>query len=101
MKIIAAILATAVVSASITFVVSSTGRKVVVEERREVRDDKSGQVIAELQKQLRQAKAEAGKVELVRAEVIIPGASTGSPEEVLAWLSKLPMQERRDRKSVV
>jgi hypothetical protein len=97
MKIIAAILATAVVSASITFVVSSTGRKVVVEERREVRDDKSGQVIAELQKQLRQAKAEAGKVELVRAEVIIPGASTGSPEEVLAWLSKLPMQERRGR----
>ena len=74
MKVIAAILATAVVSASITFVVSSTNRKVVVEERREVRNDQSDQVIAELQKQLRQAKAEAGKVELVRAEVIIPGA---------------------------
>ena len=97
MKIIAAILATAVVSASITFVISSTGRKVVVEERREVRNDQSDQVIAELQKQLRQAKAEAGKVELIRAEVIIPGASTGSPEEVLAWLSKLPMEESRGR----
>jgi len=97
MKIIAAILATAVVSASITFVVSSTGRKVVVEERREVRDDRSGQVIAELQKQLRQAKAEAGKVELVRAEVIVPGASTGTPEEVLTYLSELQMGERRGR----
>jgi len=97
MKIIAAILATAVVSACITFVVSSTNRKVVVQERREIRNDQSGEVIAELQKQLRQAKAEAGKVELVRAEVIVPGASTGSPEEVLAWLSKLPMEERRGR----
>ena len=97
MKIIAAILATAVVSASITYVVSSTNRKMVVQERREVRNDQSGQVIAELQKQLRQAKAEAGKVELVRAEVIVPGASTGTPEEVLKYLSELPMGERRGR----
>ena len=97
MKIIATILATAIISASITFIVSSTNREVVVEERREVRNDQSDQVVAELQKQLRQAKAEAGKVELVRAEVIVPGASTGSPEEVLAYLSKLPMEESRGR----
>ena len=47
MKIIATILATAIVSASITFIVSSTNREVVIKERRVVRNDQSDQVVAE------------------------------------------------------
>ena len=63
MKLIAIIIATTVVTASVTFVVSSTNKEVVQEERREIRNDRSSKVIAELQKQLKQAKAEAGRVE--------------------------------------
>ena len=53
MKLIAIIIATTVVTASVTFVVSSTNKEVVQEERREIRNDRSGKVIAELQKQLK------------------------------------------------
>ena len=54
MKLIAIIIATTVVTASVTFVVSSADKGVAQEERREIRNDRSGKVIAELQKQLKQ-----------------------------------------------
>ena len=97
MKLIAIIIATTVVTASVTFVVSSANKEVVQEERREIRNDRSGKVIAELQKQLKQAKAEAGRVEIIQSEIIVPGASTKTPEAILDYLSKLPMGERNDR----
>ena len=97
MKIIAAILATAIVSAAITFVTVSTGSKVEVERKIEVKENRTGQQIAELQKKLRVAEAEAGKVEVVREEIIVAGSSTESPEAILDYLSKLPMGDRNDR----
>ena len=97
MKLIAIIIATTVVTASVTFVVSSANKEVAQEERREIRNDRSGKVIAELQKQLKQAKAEAGRVEIIQSEIIVPGASTKTPEAILDYLSKLPMGERNDR----
>ena len=97
MKLIAIIIAATVVTASVTFVVSSANKEVVQEERREIRNDRSGKVIAELQKQLKQAKAEAGRVEIIQSEIIVPGASTKTPEAILDYLSKLPMGERNDR----
>ena len=97
MKLIAIIIATTVVTASVTFVVSSANKEVVQEERREIRNDRSSKVIAELQKQLKQAKAEAGRVEIIQSEIIVPGASTKTPEAILDYLSKLPMGERNDR----
>ena len=50
MKIIAAILATAIVSAAITFVTISTDNKGEVERKIEVKEDSSDQQIAELEK---------------------------------------------------
>ena len=46
MKLIAIIIATTVVTASVTFVVSSANKEVAQEERREIRNDRSGKVIA-------------------------------------------------------
>ncbi|MAY05709.1 MAG: hypothetical protein CMO72_00760 [Verrucomicrobiales bacterium] len=97
MKIIAAILATAVVSAAITFVAISTDSKGEVERKIEVKEDSSGQQIAELEKKLRVAEAEAGKVQIVREEIVVAGSSTESPEAILDYLSKLPMGDRNDR----
>ena len=97
MKIFAAILATAIVSAAITFVTISTGGKVEVERKIEIKEDRSGQQIAELQKKLRMAEAEAGKVQIVREEIVVSGSSTESPEAILDYLSKLPMGDRNDR----
>ena len=99
MKIIATILVTAVISATITFFISSTGEKVERQERQDTKTDQSNQQIAELQKQLREAEAEAGKVTIKHTEVIVPGASTSSPEEVLAYLSKLELTDSRGRDS--
>ena len=97
MKIIAAILATAIVSAAITFVTISTDNKGEVERKIEVKEDSSDQQIAELEKKLRVAEAEAGKVQIVREEIVVAGSSTESPEAILDYLSKLPMGDRNDR----
>ena len=97
MKVIAAILATAIVSAAITFVAISTDSKGEVERKIEVKEDDSGQQIAELEKKLRVAEAEAGKVQIVREEIVVAGSSTESPEAILDYLSKLPMGDRNDR----
>jgi len=97
MKIIAAILATAIVSAAITFVTISTDNKGQVERKIEVKEDSSDQQIAELEKKLRVAEAEAGKVQIVREEIVVAGSSTESPEAILDYLSKLPMGDRNDR----
>lgn len=97
MKVIAAILATAIVSAAITFVAISTDSKGEVERKIEVKEDSSGQQIAELEKKLRVAEAEAGKVQIVREEIVVAGSSTESPEAILDYLSKLPMGDRNDR----
>tara|TARA_B100000609_G_C17206713_1_gene431371 strand:+ start:98 stop:1534 length:1437 start_codon:yes stop_codon:yes gene_type:complete len=97
MKIIAAILATAIVSAAITFVTISTDNKGEVERKIEVKEDSSVQQIAELEKKLRVAEAEAGKVQIVREEIVVAGSSTESPEAILDYLSKLPMGDRNDR----
>ena len=97
MKIIAAILATAIVSAAITFVAISTDNKGEVERKIEVKENSSDQQIAELEKKLRVAEAEAGKVQIVREEIVVAGSSTESPEAILDYLSKLPMGDRNDR----
>ena len=97
MKIIAAIIATAIVSAAITFVTISTDNKGEVERKIEVKEDSSDQQIAELEKKLRVAEAEAGKVQIVREEIVVAGSSTESPEAILDYLSKLPMGDRNDR----
>ena len=76
MKIVAAILITAVVSAAATFLVTYKTKIVEVERIVEVKTDDKDKTIAELKKALDSAKAEAGRVEVIETSVAVPGVVT-------------------------
>ena len=98
MKIIATILATAIVSAAVSYIAFSTNSKVEIKQESEVKEDRSKQEIAKLQRKLREAEAEAGRVDVVETLVVVPGASNQTPEDVLDFLSKVTL-ETSDRRN--
>ena len=76
MKIVAAILVTAVVSAAATYLVTGKTKTVEVERIVEAKNDDKDKTIAELKKALDSAKAEAGRVEVIETGVAVPGVVT-------------------------
>lgn len=76
MKIVAAILATAIVSASVTFLVTGKTKTVEVERIVEAKTDDKDKIIAALKKERDEAKAATGRVEVVETGVAIPGVVT-------------------------
>ena len=76
MKIVAAILVTAVVSAAATYLVTGKTKTVEVERIVEAKTDDKDKTIAELKKALDSAKAEAGRVEVIETSVAVPGVVT-------------------------
>ena len=76
MKIVAAILVTAIVSAAATYLVTGKTKTVEVERIVEAKNDDKDKTIAELKKALDSAKAEAGRVEVIETGVAVPGVVT-------------------------
>ena len=76
MKIVAAILVTAVVSAAATYLVTGKTKTVEVERIVEAKTDDKDKTIADLKKALDSAKAEAGRVEVIETGVAVPGVVT-------------------------
>ena len=76
MKIVAAILVTAVVSAAATYLVTGKTKTVEVERIVEAKTEDTEKIIADLKKQLDSAKAEAGRVEVIETGVAVPGVVT-------------------------
>lgn len=98
MKIVVAILTSIVVTFAITWAAVSGKEQVVVERQAEERRTDTDDQLAKLRRQLQAAKAEAGRVEIVREQIIVPGASHDSPEDILDFLSRLPMENRDERR---
>ena len=76
MKIVAAILVTAVVSAAATYLVAGKTKTVEVERIVEAKTDDKDKIITKLKKELDSAKAEAGRVEVIETSVAVPGVVT-------------------------
>ena len=93
MKIVAAILVTAVVSAAATYLVAGKTKTVEVERIVEVKTNDQDKTIAELKKALDSAKAEAGRVEVIETGVAVPGAVTGVITDPADLIDKLAADE--------
>ena len=74
MKIVVAILTSIVVTFAVTWAAVSGKEQVVVERQAEERRTDTDDQLAKLRRQLQAAKAEAGRVEIVREQIIVPGA---------------------------
>lgn len=93
MKIVAAILVTAVVSAAATYLVTGKTKTVEVERIVEVKTNDQDKQIADLTKKLKAAKAEAGRVEVIETGVAVPGAVTGVITDPADLIDKLAADE--------
>ncbi len=93
MKIVAAILVTAVVSAAVTYLVAGKTKTVEVERIVEVKTNDQDKQIADLTKKLKAAKAEAGRVEVIETGVAVPGAVTGVITDPADLIDKLAADE--------
>ena len=93
MKIVAAILVTAVVSAAVTYLVVGKTKTVEVERIVEVKTNDQDKQIADLTKKLKAAEAEAGRVEVIETGVAVPGAVTGVITDPADLIDKLAADE--------
>ena len=93
MKIVAAILVTAVVSAAVTYLVAGKTKTVEVERIVEVKTNDQDKQIADLTKKLKAAEAEAGRVEVIETGVAVPGAVTGVITDPADLIDKLAADE--------
>ena len=93
MKIVAAILVTAVVSAAATYLVTGKTKTVEVERIVEVKTNDQDKQIADLIKKLKAAEAEAGRVEVIETGVAVPGAVTGVITDPADLIDKLAADE--------
>ena len=93
MKIVAAILVTAVVSAAATYLVTGKTKTVEVERIVEVKTNDQDKQIADLTKKLKAAEAEAGRVEVIETGVAVPGAVTGVITDPADLIDKLAADE--------
>ena len=86
MKLVAAILVTAIVSASATYLV--TGKSKTVEQERlvEAQTDDKDQQISKLKKDLNAALADAGRIEVIETAVSVPGVVT-NPADLIDKLA--------------
>ena len=89
MKIIATILAVAVVSIAGTYAFVTSQKTAERGERTESDSKKYQEQLASMRTELNAAKAR--KPNVVVEQVVVPGAATGSPQEILDYLSKLDM----------
>ena len=93
MKILAAILVTAVVSAAVTYLVAGKTKTVEVERIVEVKTNDQDKQIADLTKKLKAAEAEAGRVEVIETGVAVPGVVTGVVTDPADLIDKLAADE--------
>jgi len=93
MKIVAAILVTAVVSAAVTYLVAGKTKTVEVERIVEVKTNDQDKQIADLTKKLKAAEAEAGRVEVIETGVAVPGVVTGVVTDPADLIDKLAADE--------
>ena len=93
MKIVAAILVTAVVSAAATYLVTGKTKTVEVERIVEVKTNDQDKQIADLTKKLKAAEAEAGRVEVIETGVAVPGVVTGVVTDPADLIDKLAADE--------
>ena len=93
MKIVAAILVTAVVSAAATYLVAGKTKTVEVERIVEVKTNDQDKQIADLTKKLKAAEAEAGRVEVIETGVAVPGVVTGVVTDPADLIDKLAADE--------
>ena len=93
MKIVAAILVTAVVSAAATYLVAGKTKTVEVERIVEVKTNDQDKQIADLTKKLKAAEAEAGRVEVIETGVAVPGVVTSVVTDPADLIDKLAADE--------
>ena len=96
MKVVIAILTSIVLTFAITWGALSGKEIVVVQQQVSEQKDRTDAQLAELRSKLKAAEAAADRVEVVREQIIVPGASHGSPEDILNFLSRLPMENRNE-----
>ncbi len=89
MKIIATIFAVAIVSIAGTYAFVTSQKTVDRSDRTESASKKYEEQIASLRSELNAAKAR--KPDVVVQQVVVPGAATGSPQEMLDDLKELDM----------
>ena len=89
MKIIATIFAVAIVSIAGTYAFVTSQKTVDRSDRTESASKKYEEQIASLRSELNAAKAR--KPDVVVQQVVVPGAATGSPQEILDYLKELDM----------
>ena len=93
MKIVAAILVTAVVSAAATYLVTGKTKTVEVERKVEAKTEDTEKIISDLTKKLKAAEAKAGRVEVIETGVAVPGVVTGVVTDPADLIDKLAADE--------
>ncbi len=93
MKIVAAILVTAVVSAAATYLVTGKTKTVEVERKVEAKTEDTEKIISDLTKKLKAAEAKAGRVEVIETGVAVPGVVTGVVTDPADLIDKLSADE--------
>ena len=97
MKIIVTLLAVAAISIAGTYVFFSNQKSTDRSERTETASTKHEEQLASLRTEINTLKAR--KPQVVTHEVVVPGAATGSPQEVLEYLKQIDLSNEDRRTS--
>ncbi|MDE2680604.1 MAG: hypothetical protein OSB29_04480, partial [Verrucomicrobiota bacterium] len=95
MKIIVTLLAVAAISITGTYVFFSNQKSTDRSERTETASTKHEEQLASLRTEINTLKAR--KPQVVTHEVVVPGAATGSPQEVLEYLKQIDLSNEDRR----
>ena len=96
MKIIVTLFAVAAISIAGTYLVVSSQKTMARGEHTETASTEHAEQLASLRNEINTLKAR--KPQVITHEVVVPGAATGSPQEVLEYLKKIDLSNE-DRRS--
>ena len=96
MKIIASLIAAALIASAVTFVAMSGKKAVDTDRKTESNEEQFSDEIAKLRRDNQLLKARKQKVEIIEKKVVVLASSAESPEAIIDYLSKIElMSENR------